>query len=94
MIQTSYLAANYPNPILCVYGNATSQIQIVQLMSISNLNFRRVVFPGQRLLFKALPNAQLEIHMALIDREITSDRITCSCLQVGEQATFVHPLAN
>lgn len=94
MIQTSHLAANYSNPILCVYGNATSQIQIVQLMSIPNLNFERVVFPGQRLLFKALPNAQLEIHRALIDREITSDRITCSCLQVNEQATFVHHLVN
>ncbi len=89
-MQTTYLATNYFNSVLCVYGNATSQIQIVQLMSVPNLNFKRVVFPGQRLLFKALPNAQLEIHTASIDREITSDRITCNCLQVDEQAAFVY----
>ena len=92
-METSHLPSNYFSSILCVYGNATSQIQIVQLISVPNLNFKRVIFPGQRLLFKALPNAQLEIHMALIDSEISSDRITCNCLQVDEQATSVH-LAN
>lgn len=74
----------YLEPILCFYTNATSQIQITRITNISNMHFERVVFPGQRLLFEAVPNAKLEIHSVTMESAIITDRITCSCLRVNE----------
>jgi hypothetical protein len=53
-------------PLLCCYVNASSQIQIARITNIENWYFERVVFPGQRLVFEALPQAQLEIHTGMI----------------------------
>lgn len=70
--------------ILCGYVNATNQIQIVRIGNIPNWYFERVVFPGQRLLFKALPNAQLEIHTGRVASAIVSEIIPCNCLRIDE----------
>lgn len=75
---------HYWGSILCFYTNATSQIQIARITNIPNLHFERVVFPRQRLLFEAVPNAKLEIHSRMMESGIISDRITCSCLRVNE----------
>lgn len=69
--------------ILCCYVNATKLIQIARSANISNWYFERVVFPGERLLFEALPDAQLEIHTCMTGSKTFLDRITCNCLRLG-----------
>jgi len=66
--------------ILCCYVNATSQIQIGRITNIPNWYFERVVFPGQRLMFEAEPQAILEIHTGMMASAILSDTIPCSKL--------------
>ena len=66
--------------ILCCYVNATSQIQVARITNISNWYFERVVFPGQRLVFEANPNAVLEIHSGMMASAILSDTIPCQRL--------------
>ena len=69
---------------LCYYGNFTSQIQIARVTNIPNLNFERVVFPGDRLLFEAAPEAQLEVYITKTGREFLLDKISCDRLCVNE----------
>jgi hypothetical protein len=68
--------------------NTTSQIQIARITNIENWYFERVVFPGQRLVFEALPQAQLEIHTGMMASSILSDMIPCERLSIN------HPLAD
>ncbi|MBW4475045.1 MAG: DUF1830 domain-containing protein [Stenomitos rutilans HA7619-LM2] len=79
------LPSNSTNPILCCYVNATSHIQIARITNISNWYFERVVFPGQRLVFEALPEGQLEIHSGKIASAIMSDTIPCDRLCIQEE---------
>lgn len=72
--------------ILCCYVNATSQIQIARIANIPNWYFERVVFPGQRLVFEAMPAAALEIHTGMMASAILSDKIPCDRLQINEGA--------
>ena len=72
-----------PNHILCCYVNATSKIQIARITNISNWYFERVVFPGQRLIFEALPEALWEIHTGMMASAILSDTIRCDRLMIG-----------
>lgn len=76
---------NENDAILCCYVNATSQIQIARITNISNWYFERVVFPGQRLVFEALPEALLEIHSGMMASAILSDTIPCQQLSVSEE---------
>lgn len=79
--------------ILCLYVNATSKIQIARITNIPNWYFERVVFPGQRLVFEALPQAQLEIHSGMIASAILSDTIPCQRLQIdSEGEPLVRPV--
>jgi hypothetical protein len=66
--------------ILCCYVNTTSKIQIARISNIPDRYFERVVFPGQRLMFEALPHAQLEIHTGGMAGAILSDTIHCTRL--------------
>lgn len=68
--------------ILCCYVNATSSIQIVRITNIPNWYFERVTFPGQRLVFEALPEAKLEINSGMMASAILSDTIPCSQLRI------------
>jgi hypothetical protein len=70
--------------LLCCYVNATSQIQVARITNIPNWYFERVVFPGQRLVFEALPTAQLEIHTGMMASSIISDTIPCDQLSITE----------
>ena len=63
--------------ILCCYVNATSQIQIARITNVPNWYFERVVFPGQRLVFEAEPQAIVEIHTGMMASAILSDTIPC-----------------
>jgi hypothetical protein len=68
--------------MLCVYVNATNQVQIARIANIAEWYFERVVFPGQRLLFEAPPEAQLEIYTSRMATAILSEKIRCDRLQV------------
>lgn len=72
------------NHILCCYVNATSQIQVARITNIQNWYFERVVFPGQRLVFEAMPEALLEIHTGMMASAILSDTIPCDRLRINE----------
>jgi len=71
--------------ILCKYINATSKIQVVRITNIANWYFERVVFPGQRLVFEAMPNAQLEVHTGMMASAILVDTIPCDQLRVESE---------
>jgi hypothetical protein len=71
-------------PILCCYVNATSKIQIARITNIPDWYFERVVFPGQRLIFEALPVALLEIHTGMMASAILSDSIPCDRLCIDQ----------
>ncbi len=73
--------------ILCCYVNATSQIQVARITNITNWYFERVVFPGQRLVFEALPSAMLEIHSGMMASAILSDTIPCENLSIEKEDT-------
>jgi len=66
---------------LCCYVNATSKIQVARITNIPNWYFERVVFPGQQLVFEALPQALLEIHSGMMST-ILADTIPCDRLYV------------
>ena len=70
------------DPITCCYVNATSQIQVARITNVPNWYFERVVFPGQRLVFEALAQAQLEIHTGMMASAILSDTIPCDRLKL------------
>jgi hypothetical protein len=70
--------------LLCCYVNATNQIQIVRITNVPNWYFERVVFPGQRLVFEALPQALLEIHTGMMASAILSDTIPCERLSIND----------
>ncbi len=71
--------------ILCCYVNATSRIQVARITNVDNWYFERVVFPGQRLIFEALPEALLEIHTGMMASAIISDTIPCSRLSIHDE---------
>lgn len=69
---------------VCCYVNATSRIQIARITNIPNWYFERVVFPGQRLVFEALPDALLEIHTGMMASAILSDTVPCDRLKIED----------
>lgn len=78
------LPSDIQEAALCCYVNATSKIQIARITNIPNWYFERVVFPGQRLVFEALPQALLEIHSGMMSA-ILADTIPCDRLHVEEE---------
>jgi hypothetical protein len=70
--------------ILCCYVNATSKIQVARISNIANWYFERVVFPGQRLMFEAPQEAQMEIHTGMMASAILSDKIPCDRLAIDQ----------
>jgi Domain of unknown function (DUF1830) len=84
-VQQSFSLACDPNEserILCYYTNTTRQMQIIRSANTTKYCFERIVFPGQRLLFEAIPEAQIEIHTGTMVTAILSDRIPCTRLRV------------
>jgi hypothetical protein len=70
--------------ILCCYVNVTSKIQVVRITNVPNWYFERVVFPGQRMVFEAIHEAQLEVHTGMMASAILSDTIPCERLAIQE----------
>ena len=79
------LPSDHSEPMLCCYVNSTSKMQVVRITNIRNWYFERVVFPGQRLMFDALPGAQLEIHTGMMASAILSDTIPCERLTIDPE---------
>lgn len=75
------------NPILCYYLNQTNEIQSIRISNIPNWYFEKVVFPKQRLMFEAFPEAILEIHTGTMVSAILSDKIQCHRLRVQEEVS-------
>jgi len=80
MISSKSTLDNSPECILCFYVNTTSRIQIIRITNIPNFYWERVVFPGQRLIYQALPSAKLEIHTTECVTAILADVIFCQTL--------------
>lgn len=80
------LPPEHSERIFCCYINTTGQIQIARITDITNWYFERVVFPGQRLMFEAPPEAHLEIHSGKLSSAILSDKIPCTALHIKELA--------
>ncbi|NEQ75855.1 MAG: DUF1830 domain-containing protein [Okeania sp. SIO2C9] len=70
--------------ILCFYVNTTHKIQIARISNPKNKYWERTVFPGERLLFEGIPEAELEIHQTLENGEIICERLLCKDLKVDE----------
>jgi hypothetical protein len=79
---------------MCYYVNPTHQIQVLKITNIPNWYFEKVVFPKQRLMFEAAPEALLEIHTVIRASSILSDKIQCHLLGVKESVTQLHRPAN
>lgn len=70
--------------ILCFYVNSTHKIQIARISNPKNKYWERTVFPGERFLFEAIPEAELEIHQTLENGEVRCGRLLCKDLKVDE----------
>ena len=79
------LSSEVNRPILCYYFNSTNQLQIIRISNVPNWYFEKVVFPKQRLMFEAIPEAILEINTKIIANFILSDKIQCNLLSVEEE---------
>jgi hypothetical protein len=56
------LASECDRQILCFYINASSHLQVIRIVTLPKSAFERVMFPGQRLIFEAEPETQVEIY--------------------------------
>jgi hypothetical protein len=76
----SSLTRSTPELVLCCYVNATAHVEVIRITNIPHWNLERVVFPGQRLLFKAPALGRLEIHTGISISSIISETIDCQDL--------------
>lgn len=70
------------------YINKTNNLQIIRIRDINPLCWERVVFPGQRLIFEIVTEANLEIHTKEGETAILSEVIACQQLRVIEASTL------
>lgn len=68
--------------VLCAYKNETPKIQVARIANISDWYFEKVIFPGERLLFEALPEAELEIYTGTAWGGSLISQILCLDLRV------------
>lgn len=71
--------------ISCFYLNDTSQIQIIRINNTPDMYWEKVVFPGQRLIFEATPEARLKIYSSRNSFAILSDVISCQQLMIHSE---------
>lgn len=64
-----------------LYVNDTSRVQVARIDNVPEWYFERVVFPGQRLLIEAKPEAVLEIYSGEMATAVLSSRIPCTKLE-------------
>lgn len=71
--------------ILCYYVNLTAQLQKAAIANNLQIEFERVLFPQQRLLFEANPEAMLEVCTSAANGEPICALIPCLQLKVHER---------
>lgn len=72
------------HPILCFYRNTTDKIQVAKISNFKHCYFEQVVFPAEKILFNAFPEAELEIYTGSMISAVLIEKIRCSQLQVNE----------
>lgn len=76
------LPAGCAERILCCYINKTHKMIIVRITNVPDWRFDRVSFPGERLLFEAPLEAQLEIYTTRFSTAVLVETIACAALDV------------
>lgn len=79
---TSSFSKQLSDKILCSYNNYTNHLQVVKINNIERYKFERVVFPGERFLFEAVPGAELKIYKGKMGRAYLADIVKCAHLLV------------
>lgn len=69
---------------LYCYTNTASQIVIAKIRGLDNRHCERVVFPGEKFMFRANNDCDLEISRQT-NAGIIKDNISCSRLEVMDQ---------
>jgi hypothetical protein len=69
---------------LCCYFNDTKKVQVVRISNVENWYLEHVVFPGERFLFEAPSDAELEIYQSGSGRGKLLQKLTCGPLAVDE----------
>lgn len=90
MVMFMSLYSEINNRIRCYYVNSTHQIQIIRITNIPNWNFEKAIFPKERLMFEAFPQALLEIHTGVMASSLLSDTIQCNLLRVQEEVNQLY----
>lgn len=73
--------------VLCHYHNDTRHIQVARIENIPHEPheyLERVVFPGDRLVFKTFPHAWLEIYTGELCSALLAERILCDRLRLTQ----------
>ena len=73
---------NQSEQLLCCYINQTQNIQIAIIDSAFGSNTEKVIFPGERFLFKAPATGKLSIYVELAGETALLDSIPCDRLLV------------
>lgn len=74
--------------ILCCYVNQTNKMQVTRITNIKSWYLEHVVFPGERFLFEAPAEGELEIYYANQGNVIMLDKLPCEELQVDEGSSL------
>jgi hypothetical protein len=68
--------------ILCYYINQSAQLQILRSATMKSWRFEQVVFPKERLLFKAPAMAHLNVHEVIAGTSVFLTTLDCYGLRV------------
>lgn len=71
--------------MLCFYENTARKMQIARIRNIKNQYWERTVFPGQRLFFEAVPEAELEIHQHQENGDVRCESFSCKHFKVKDE---------
>ena len=63
---------------LYCYFNSTDKIQLIRVKNSHRQKLEKVVFPQQRFLFEAIPNANLEVYIERERKEFLQATIFCN----------------
>lgn len=78
--------------MLCYYINQSAQLQILRSATMESWRFEQVVFPHERLLFKAPAMAHLNIHEVIAGTSVFLTTLDCYGLRVQTKAQKEAPL--
>lgn len=76
------LSVTLSAPVLCCYINATKRIQVARLSHLPEGDWEHILFPSQRFLFEAPPEAILEIYKSPALSVTSPEYTPCHTLQV------------